>query len=177
MVPAFCSAGNLAPCEVVLLAPGATNGTCSCDFEHVQLAVLPAPGVVAEGEADATIVDALYLDAEGNHLNDLHVVGVIYTDTDGPGKLIATSTVRVVLKDAPRSFVRLPFAHPVAITGAAVWIGEQAGAPGATTVPGGPNSLQCFGFAKSGQHAPLRYMLTPTCYGVVVRLVWAVDVG
>ena len=165
---AFCPAGNLSACEAALRAPGATVASCSCDFEHVELAVLPSictGKAKAKGTGATTMVDALYLDAQGNQHSDLHVVGVIYTESDGPDTLLATSTAVMVPKDAPRSFVRLPFAHPVAITGTAIWIGEQAGAAGARTVPGGPNSLQCFGFAQSSQHAPLRYMPWPYAAG------------
>jgi len=67
---------------------------------------------------------------------------------------------------SPRSFVRLPFAQAVAVTGAAVWMGEQAGAPpGVKTVPGGPNSLSCYGVPQSTRREPLRFMPWPFASG------------
>ena len=54
-------------------------------------------------------IDAIYVDAKGNSHSDLHVVGVIYSDSAGaPTDLLATSTAVVVTAHAPRSFVPTP---------------------------------------------------------------------
>ena len=175
--PSFCSAGNVSACESALQSPSARVSTCSADFEHVQRAALPAAaasswapqrGLVSPARvAGETVhIEALYVDVQGNQHSDLHVVGVLYTDNDGPGELLATSQPVLVAAKAPRSFVRLPFAQTVPVTGAAVWIGEQAGAPpGVKTIPGGPNSLSCYGMPQSAQHEPLRYMPWPYTSG------------
>ena len=137
-------------------SPPAAVGTCSADFEHVQRATIPGT---------ATHVEALYIDLVGNRHSDLHVIGVIYSDRAGlPSTLLARSLPVLVSKTRSRSWVRFDFATPVDLLGvAAVWLGEQAGAPpGVKPVPGGPNSLACFaspaGPIAAGKDPPLRYM-------------------
>ena len=169
-VTMLCPSGNLSACEDSLRSPGATVGSCSCDFEHVERAALPHPAGAAAAGAAAVTIESLYLDVQGNGHSDLHVVGVIYTDSDGPGELLAKSTPVLVPASASRSFVRLPFAPPVKIDlaqTAAIWMGEQAGAPpNVKPVPAGPNSLMCYGHAAAvGQREPLRYMPWPYAEG------------
>ncbi len=162
-----------------LRSPGGTAGACSADFEHVQRAVLPSVASASDTTVNLSEdgsetgngieIEALYIDAKGNHHTDLQVVGVIYADTGGePSTLLAKSRPVLVEKDASRAFVRLPFAQPVPITDqAAVWIGEQAGVAvgGVKPVPGGPNSLVCFGEPASSRNQPLRYMPWPFSSG------------
>ena len=165
--PVFCPSGNLSACEAALRSAGATVATCSADFEHVERAVLPRPSAAA-GQARQTplMIDALYIDAQGT-TTDLHVVGVVYTDSDGPATLVAKSTPVLLPANAPRSFLRLPFAPalPINDTWTALYIGEQAGAASGAGVPGGPSSLPCFVIAQSSQHEPLRYMPWPYSMG------------
>jgi hypothetical protein len=162
----FCPQGNLSACEAALRVPGAAASTCSSDFEHVERAAMPKP----DDGATVMLIDALHLDAVGNRHSDLHVVGVVYSDSDGPAKLVATSEPVLVLANASRSFVRLPFEPTLKIDltqTAAIWMGEQAGAPpGSKPIPGGPNSLQCFAMmAQSSLREPLRYTPWPYADG------------
>lgn len=164
---AFCPAGNTTACVAALTYAAPAVGTCSADFEHVERRPIPTAGTIR--------VDALHADVEGNKHSDLHVVGVIYADAaGGPAGLLATSTPVLVPADAPRSFVRLPFADPVSITrkyaGEALWLGEQAGAPGGVpTQPGGPNSLACLGFAPSTAQPACAYTPQPFASGPKVQ--------
>jgi hypothetical protein len=169
--PMFCPAANRTACESDLQSPNVSVVSCSVDFEHVQRAALPVPAAAANtdaaaGEQATVSIESLFVDVQGNQHSDLHIVGVLYADHDGPRELLATTQPVLVPAKSPRSFVRLPFVQAVAVTGGAVWMGEQAGAPpGVKTVPGGPNSLNCFGSPQSAQHEPLRYMSWPFASG------------
>ena len=165
---AFCNEGNLSGCENALRKSGSTASTCSCDFEHLERVVLPRHETSSYQTSVATSIDAIYVDAQGNQRTDLHVVGIIYTEGSNglPDRLLATSAPALVRANDTRSFVRLPFDSAVHLNETVLWIGEQAGAgPGVKTVPGGPNSLQCFGYPSSAEHEACRYLPWPFAAG------------
>ena len=59
----------------------------------------------AVATASGVVIEALYLDAQGNGHCDLHVVGVVYADAGGtgPGKLVASSTPVLVAANQARA--------------------------------------------------------------------------
>ena len=151
-------------------------GVCTEDFEHVQRVELPrppasatmtTPGEEVEAAAAVMMVGALYIDVQGNRVADIHVRGVIYSDGGGggPAALLGTTPAVLVLANASRSFVRLPFATAVRVNRTdPIWIGEQAGgeAPAAADDDGRPvGALSCYARACSGPCQPLRYMPWP----------------
>jgi hypothetical protein len=166
---AFCPVTNTTVC-IAALAPANAWGTCSADFEHLE------PHPIPSNNQTILHVDALHVDVQGTGHSDLHVVGLIYADNNGsPGALLATGTPVVLPAAAPRGFLRLPFAQPVSISekaaGDVLWLGEQAGVVaipgGSPPVPGGVNSLPCYGFppAYSAAQPPCQYTDQPFTKG------------
>ena len=171
--PSFCPATNITACVAALTSPDTIQGSCSADFEHLELRTLPPATTLtlarhhndnggggggggdksgasssANDSGNGTVyIDALYIDVAGTGDSDLHVVALLYADSNGaPGSLLATGVPVLLPSHAARAFLRLPFLQKGGVpvqAGSRLWLGEQA-SDNAVRPPPRPESQVCF---------------------------------